>query len=134
VSATDEFGQVVQRKAEAHLAACFDAMDAFEEAPDAEQAPESPAFGPFDGCQTCIVREVLSVCWEEMLAEARRVAQAEHYSEQELRKVAFLAAGAGSGAVMRLAPDVVMPTEDITQSVESIVADASNRALDLRDD
>jgi hypothetical protein len=59
----DEFNQHVQVKAEAHLAACFDAMEAFDEG---DENAESPALAPFDGCPTCTVREVLMVCWDEM--------------------------------------------------------------------
>ena len=64
------FEQRVQRKAEDHLNACLEAMEILDADVDAEV--ENPAYGPFDGCNTCIVREVLSVCWEEMLAEARK--------------------------------------------------------------
>jgi hypothetical protein len=50
-------------------------MEAYWEAEgedDPAKWPESPAYGPFDGCDTCVVREVLSVVWDEMLVEARR--------------------------------------------------------------
>lgn len=70
-----EFEQRVQRKAGEHLAACHEAMEAYSEHPDADV--ENPAYGPFCGCDTCVVREVLSVCWEEMLAEARREVDAQ---------------------------------------------------------
>lgn len=60
----EDFSQRVQLKAERHLTACFEAMDGAEET--------SPAAAPFDGCPTCIVREVLEVTWDELMAEARR--------------------------------------------------------------
>ena len=53
------------------------------------------------------------------------------YSERELRTVALLAAGIGSGAVMRRAPHVVMPTEDITEGIEELLADARDGVLDV---
>ena len=66
----EDFFERIQTKAENHLEACFEALNAQDEGIEMD----SPAFGPFDGCETCIVREVLSVCWEEMLAEAKREA------------------------------------------------------------
>jgi hypothetical protein len=68
--AVDDFSQRVQRKAEEHLSRCLAAEDEPEEV-------ESPAYAPFCGCETCIVREVLLVCWDEMLEEARRVVATE---------------------------------------------------------
>ena len=65
-----DFEVRVQRAAEQHLAACQEAFWAMEERGEIDAA--SPAFGPFCGCDTCVVREVLSVCWDEMLAEAKR--------------------------------------------------------------
>jgi hypothetical protein len=62
---TETFDRLVQRKAEEHLDACTLALD---EPPDAD----SPAYGPFCGCTTCTVREILSVTWDLMEAEARR--------------------------------------------------------------
>jgi hypothetical protein len=63
------FEQQVQRKAEKHLMACWEAEDEPTE-------HDSPAFAPFCGCQTCIVREVLMVCWDEMMEEAKRAVAA----------------------------------------------------------
>jgi len=63
----DDFAVRVQRKAEEHLSRCWEAEDEPTEV-------ESPAYAPFCGCQTCIVREVLMVCWDEMFEEARRAA------------------------------------------------------------
>lgn len=67
------FDQLVQRKAEAHLNACLEALDA----QDAGQPTESPASAPFCGCNTCVVREVLIVTYDLMLTEARREVRAE---------------------------------------------------------
>lgn len=40
-----------------------------------------------------------------------------------VREIAYRCAGAGSGAVMRLAPNVVMPAAEIGQAVEEILCD-----------
>jgi hypothetical protein len=58
-----EFDRYVQEKAHAHLEACLEAED--------DPGAVSPAYGPFDGCYTCIVREVLMVVWDEMWARAQ---------------------------------------------------------------
>jgi hypothetical protein len=58
-----EFDRHVQEKALAHLEACLEAEDDWEAV--------SPAYAPFDGCYTCIVREVLMVAWDEMWARAQ---------------------------------------------------------------
>lgn len=42
---------------------------------------------------------------------------------EQIRELAFQCAGAGASAVMRAAPDAVMPTEEATRAVESILAD-----------
>lgn len=74
---SDDFETRVQRKAEQHLADCNEAAW-WDETGEEGPPPESPAFGPYCGCDTCIVREVLSVCWEEMRAEAQREAHDAH--------------------------------------------------------
>jgi hypothetical protein len=51
------------------------------------------------------------------------------YSEADVRTIAFMAAGLASGEVMRRAPHVVMPTEDITAGVEQILADARDGVI-----
>lgn len=68
---TDDLDARVQRKAEEHLAACQDGL--YDEVFDAP----SPAYAPFCGCDTCVVREVLMCAWDELLAEARREASRE---------------------------------------------------------
>jgi hypothetical protein len=50
----------IQRAAEHHLEACYDAM--YDEA----DAPDSPAVGAFCGCNRCIVREVLAGAWPQI--------------------------------------------------------------------
>jgi hypothetical protein len=56
-----DFGVEAQQAAEAHLAACDDALEA-EQDPDAEF--EWPMLaGPYCGCPTCVVREVLHAAW-----------------------------------------------------------------------
>lgn len=67
--AEESFEARVQRVAEAHLDACNEALH--------EDAEEMPAFGPYDGCTTCVVREVLCSVWDELLAHARLEAQPE---------------------------------------------------------
>ena len=54
---------------------------------------------------------------------------AEH---ETIREVAYMAAGAGAAAVMRFAPDVVMPTDDITEAVEAILREHGVRSEDAR--
>ena len=79
---TETFDQLVQRKAEDHLNACMEAID--------DDEALSPAYGPFCGCNTCTVREILSVTWDLMEAEARRRVLAE-MSEQTYDTLAQLA-------------------------------------------
>ena len=52
----------VQRVAEEHLAACWAVLED-EPTVEGRAEVESPASEPFDGCQTCEVREVLAVAW-----------------------------------------------------------------------
>lgn len=70
---TETFDQRLQHAAEDHLNACLAALD---EA-DAGETTTTPAYGPFCGCNTCVVREVLSVTYDLMRAEARREILAE---------------------------------------------------------
>jgi hypothetical protein len=70
------FDQRIQDKAEAHLRACYEAMEALEAVdldPGSAGAISDPSYGPFCGCDTCLVREVLSVCWDEMWAEVSKL-------------------------------------------------------------
>lgn len=53
-----DYGKEAQAAAEAHLDAVYEyAFDNSD--PDAED----PAYAPFCGCQTCVVREVLASAW-----------------------------------------------------------------------
>jgi len=64
----------MQMAAEQHLQACWEAQEAEEDAEDLTTLPESPAVGPFCGCTTCLVREVLAGAWpkiEEYFASAK---------------------------------------------------------------
>lgn len=65
---SEDFDARVQRIAEAHLVACNEALY--------DNAESSPALGPYCGCQTCVVREVLMSVWDEFLAEARHESRA----------------------------------------------------------
>ena len=67
---TRDFEAQIQRKAEAHLIACFEAMDAWQESADFE-TEDSPEFAPFCGCTTCIVREVLMSVWDDLVNEIK---------------------------------------------------------------
>lgn len=58
---TRDFGAAAQKAAEAHLAACQEALFEMEE--DSGELVESPASAPFCGCDTCMVREVLYAAW-----------------------------------------------------------------------
>ena len=53
------------------------------------------------------------------------------YTALEVRELVFLAAGIGSAAIMRRAPHVVMPTEDITEALEQLLADARDGVLNV---
>lgn len=52
--------------------------------------------------------------------EGRRVERSRGFHEL-IREIAYQSAGAGSGAVMKEAPDVVMPSQEISASVEKIL-------------
>jgi len=58
VELAEDFGAQAQRAAETHLEACWTSFRA-EDYEDVETLPPSPSVGPFDGCQTCEVREML---------------------------------------------------------------------------
>lgn len=60
---TDDLAYRMQQAAERHLDECWEAYYAAEEEPDPDKWPPSPAIGPFCGCQTCLVREVLHAGW-----------------------------------------------------------------------
>lgn len=56
-----DFGAEAQRVAQAHLARVQEVFWIEEEGGDPDVYP---AFAPFDGCDTCVVREVLVSAWE----------------------------------------------------------------------
>lgn len=56
---TVDVGVLAQRAAEKHLIACMEAL--YEQ--DGGNEVESPASGPFCGCETCVIREVLYAAW-----------------------------------------------------------------------
>jgi hypothetical protein len=58
----EDIGERVQHLCEQHLAAC-------EEALADPDGVDSPAYGPYDGCETCMIREILSVAWDALCAE-----------------------------------------------------------------
>lgn len=71
----------VQQKAEAHLAACNEAL--YEES-GGDLNAVSPASAPFCGCDTCVVREVLTIAWSELeagIAASTRELMAEYAAE-----------------------------------------------------
>ena len=53
----------LQKLCEAHLDACQEAM--WDEDENESWDKESPSFGPFCGCTTCVVREVLAVAFDK---------------------------------------------------------------------
>jgi hypothetical protein len=69
-----ELEDEAQRAAEARLAYA-NALLFHDENPDeplAEPLEGEEPFGPYDGCETCIVREVLHAAWPAMRELARR--------------------------------------------------------------
>lgn len=46
-----------------------------------------------------------------------------HVTEKQIETLAYQAAGFGAGAVMVEAPDVVMPTEIITDGVQKLISE-----------
>lgn len=63
----DELLRQVHYKAKEHLFKCVEAMYAEEEG---IEDVESPACAPFCGCDDCVVREVLMVAWNDLIAGA----------------------------------------------------------------
>lgn len=56
--------ECVEKSALEHLAACNEAMFAYDEG---RGEIEDPATAPYDGCDTCIVREILTVARDELV-------------------------------------------------------------------
>lgn len=74
-----DYGLEAQRAAEAHLEACWEALHEQEDADMAGEWESSApdrwpvTAGPFCGCETCVVREVLFAAWP-ILTEAAKEA------------------------------------------------------------
>jgi hypothetical protein len=56
-----EAAREIQKDAEIHLDACYEAM--YDETDHPDLQITSPSVGPFCGCNRCIVREVLAGAW-----------------------------------------------------------------------
>lgn len=56
-----DWGHAMQVAAEKHLDAVNEAFSAYEEGRTPEV--EDPSWGPYCGCETCVVREVLAGAW-----------------------------------------------------------------------
>ncbi len=59
---TYDAGLAAHDAAEQHLKACWEAFYAQEDC-ETDEVIASSAFGPFCGCDTCVVREVLAAAW-----------------------------------------------------------------------
>lgn len=64
-----DLGLQAQHAAETHLNECWEALDAENEGAVGVQWPDMA--GPFCGCQTCEVREVLHAAWPILRDGAR---------------------------------------------------------------
>ena len=58
----EDAGIRAQRAAEEHLVAIWEAEEALEDDPTNPDI-DYPASAPWDGCDTCVVREVLHAAW-----------------------------------------------------------------------
>jgi hypothetical protein len=76
----EDVGTEIQRKAEEHLMKCQEQLFGEEEGTDT--GVEVETFGPYCGCDTCIVREVLGVAWDS-LVEAANSEKTEGEMDQE---------------------------------------------------
>jgi hypothetical protein len=70
LAAGEDAGELAQRVAETHLAACQESL--WAEDSGEQDVPESPASAPFCGCDTCLVREILYASWSVIEASTRR--------------------------------------------------------------
>lgn len=66
---SSDAGERAQRVAEEHLVAVWEAHHAEEGCEDGVGGVESPASAPFDGCDTCQVRETLYAGWPVLEAD-----------------------------------------------------------------
>jgi hypothetical protein len=76
----EDVGTEIQRKAEEHLMKCQEQLFGEEEGTDT--GVEVETFGPYCGCDTCIVREVLGIAWDS-LVEAANSEKTEGERDQE---------------------------------------------------
>jgi hypothetical protein len=72
VDLMDAPGWAAHQAAQQHLTKVWEALYAQEEAEDGEDI-DSPAFGPFCGCETCVIRETLAAAWPVIEEYFRRL-------------------------------------------------------------
>lgn len=77
----DDLCVSIQAKAEQHLVSCYEVLQAEEEDYLPEDEDFSP-FGAFCGCETCVVREVVTSVWDQ-LVEAVNSEKTEGEQDQE---------------------------------------------------
>lgn len=67
-----DLGYEAQQAAQKHLDLCDAAVwgdsEDGEDAGDPESWPASPASAPYDGCETCRIRETLHAAWSVLLS------------------------------------------------------------------
>lgn len=80
VDLEDDWGAQAQRAAEDHIVRVWASFH--EEEDGWAEMPPSPAVGPFDGCQTCEVREILYAALPFIEAGLLRE-EAEHSTDTE---------------------------------------------------
>lgn len=70
-----DWGHHAQKIAEAHLQACSDWAQWYEEGGEESGYPKpdvpDPSVGPYCGCDTCIIRETLAAAWPVIEAAVR---------------------------------------------------------------
>lgn len=72
MSAPHDAGAAAHAAAQAHLDACHAAEEAYDQAlADGTDTTgiDTPASAPFDGCETCEVREILYAAWPVLTAD-----------------------------------------------------------------
>ena len=78
-----DFGLEAQRAAEAHLAACQEALWDYESGEMQGEEDGSPASAPFCNCDTCIVREVLHAAWPIIVEAVKEELAADDVDPEE---------------------------------------------------
>jgi hypothetical protein len=59
------------------------------------------------------------------MAESRELphqSKRKPWTDRQVREIAYMAAGAGAGCVMKEAPNVVMPTDEIRKTIDRLLA------------